>query len=294
MNGILIVDKPKGWTSFDVIAKLRGALHTRKIGHSGTLDPLATGVLPLFVGGARKAVDLPQNHEKTYIATIRFGQRTPTGDLEGEICETREVSVTPEALQTALATFFGSYDQLPPMYSAVKVNGQPLYKAARKGKEVERAPRNITITDIHYLEQIAENEFTFSVTCSKGTYIRVLVEDIAVRMDTIAVMTALRRTQSGVFTLEQSHTLEEILAAANDSGDPENAASLLVPVDSVFCHYPELNASDWLANRLLNGAPTRAKVADGIYRVYYKGEFFGLADAKENNVTVKKLFLDRD
>lgn len=294
MNGILIVDKPIGWTSFDVIAKLRGALHTRKIGHSGTLDPLATGVLPLFVGAARKAVDLPQSHEKTYIATIKFGVRTPTGDLEAEVCETQDVFVTPEQLKTALASFLGSYDQLPPMYSAVKVDGQPLYKAARKGKEVKREPRTVTVTAIEYLHKTAENEYSFTVTCSKGTYIRVLVEDIAARLGTIAVMTALRRTQSGVFTIENAHTLEEILSAANESGDPENAARLLLPTDSVFCQYPQLVATDFLAARLLNGAPTRVSLADGVYRVYHNGEFLGLAEAQAHMVSVKKLFLDRD
>lgn len=294
MNGILIVDKPIGWTSFDVIAKLRGALHTRKIGHSGTLDPLATGVLPLFVGAARKAVDLPQSHEKTYLATLRFGVCTPTGDLEAEICETRDDLVTPDALKTVLATFLGSYDQLPPMYSAVKVNGQPLYKAARKGREVERAPRTVSVSSIEYQEQVGENEYSFLVTCSKGTYIRVLVEDIAARLGTIAVMTALRRTQSGVFTLEHAHTMEEILAAANESGDPENAARLLLPVDSVFGQYPELIATDFLAGRLLNGAATRVSLADGVYRVYHDGAFLGLAEAKDRSVIVKKLFLDRE
>lgn len=294
MNGILVVDKPKGWTSFDVIAKLRGALHTKKIGHSGTLDPLATGVLPLFVGPARKAVDLVQSHEKTYLATLKFGVRTPTGDLESEVCETREAHITPEELKTALAGFLGSYDQLPPMYSAVKVNGQPLYKAARKGKEVERQPRRVTITDICLTGQAAENEYTFEVTCSKGTYIRVLVEDIAARLSTIAVMTALRRTQSGAFTLDQAHTMEEILAAANESPDPECAQRLLVPVDKAFEEYPPLTATDWLAQRLQNGAPTRVKLADGVYRVYHNEDFLGLAEAKEQNITVKKLFLDRE
>lgn len=294
MNGILVVDKPRGWTSFDVIAKLRGALHTRKIGHSGTLDPLATGVLPLFVGSARKAVDLPQAQEKTYIATLKFGVRTPTADLESEVCETRDDVVTAEQLTRVLATFLGESTQLPPMFSAVKVNGQPLYKAARKGREVERTPRPITITAIRYLEQIAENEYTFEVTCSKGTYIRVLVEDIAARLDTIATMTALRRIQSGAFTLAMSHPLEEILAIANSTPDAENAQALLVPVDTVFTDLPRLDASDELTARLFHGAPTHVKLADGVYRTYHKDEFLGLAEAKDRIVTVKKMFLDRN
>lgn len=293
MNGILVVDKPRGWTSFDVIAKLRGALHTKKIGHSGTLDPLATGVLPLFVGNAVKAVDLPQNHEKTYLATLKFGVRTPTADLESEVCETQEVQISEEQLRAALATFLGDSRQLPPMFSAVKVNGQPLYKAARKGREVARTPRPITITAIDLAEQVGENEYTFSVTCSKGTYIRVLVEDIAARLGTIATMTALRRIQSGDFTLAQAHTLEAILAAANATDDATEAEPMLLPVDSVFGAYPRLDASDELAARLFHGAPTHVRLADAVYRVYHNDAFLGLADAKAGIVTVKKLFIER-
>lgn len=293
MNGILVVDKPRGWTSFDVIAKLRGALHTKKIGHSGTLDPLATGVLPLFVGNAVKAVDLPQNHEKSYLATLKFGVRTPTADLESEVCETQEVQISEEQLRAALATFLGDSQQLPPMFSAVKVNGQPLYKAARKGREVARTPRPIAITAIDLAEQVGENEYTFSVTCSKGTYIRVLVEDIAARLGTIATMTALRRIQSGDFTLAQAHTLEAILAAANATDDATEAEPMLLPVDSVFGAYPRLDASDELAARLFHGAPTHVRLADAVYRVYHNDAFLGLADAKAGIVTVKKLFIER-
>lgn len=293
MNGILVVDKPRGWTSFDVIAKLRGALHTKKIGHSGTLDPLATGVLPLFVGNAVKAVDLPQNHEKSYLATLKFGVRTPTADLESEVCETRQVQVDEAQLRAALHTFLGDSQQLPPMFSAVKVNGQPLYKAARKGREIVRTARPITITAIELVEQIGENEYTFSVTCSKGTYIRVLVEDIAAKLGTIATMTALRRTQSGDFTLAQAHTLEEILAAANATEDAAQAEPMLLPVDHVFGDYPKLEASDELAGRLFHGAPTHVRLADAVYRVYHNNEFLGLAEAKAGIVTVKKLFIER-
>lgn len=293
MNGILVVDKPKGWTSFDVIAKLRGALHTRKIGHSGTLDPLATGVLPLFVGSARKAVDLPQRQEKVYEAQIRFGSRTLSGDLETEVCETRPVQVSAEAFTAALAAFPSAYDQLPPMYSAVKVNGQPLYKAARKGRQVERTPRPVTLAGLDYLRQTGENEFVFRVACSKGTYIRVLVEDIAAAMGTIATMTALRRTQSGAFTLAEAHTLEEILSAAAQTPDAESAQPLLLPVDSVFLAYPRLDASEELTARLLNGAPTHVRLEDGVYRVYRQDVFLGLAQAQDRVVNVKKLFVDR-
>ncbi len=291
MNGILIVDKPVGWTSFDVIAKLRGALHTRKIGHSGTLDPLATGVLPLFIGGAVKAVDLPQNHTKSYLATLRFGVHTPTGDLESEPDERREGAVSRASLEEVLPSLVGPGQQLPPMYSAVKVNGQPLYKAARAGKEVERKPRPIEIFSLDCMGPgEGENEWKIAVCCSKGTYIRVLVEQIAERLGTIAVMSELRRTASGDFTLGQAHPMEEILARAEEG----RAEELLLPVDSVFAALPRLDASEQLANRLWHGAPTHIRVSDGLYRVYADDCFLGLAAAEGGVLRVKKLFLERE
>lgn len=291
MNGILIVDKPVGWTSFDVIAKLRGALHTRKIGHSGTLDPLATGVLPLFVGGAVKAVDLPQNHQKSYLATLRFGVHTPTGDLESEPDGWQEGEIGRAALEAVLPQLIGPGEQLPPMYSAVKVNGQPLYKAARAGRQVERKARPIEIFSLDCVGPGAEqNEWQIAVSCSKGTYIRVLVEEIARRLGTVAVMSGLRRTASGDFTLEQAHPMEEILSLAQQG----NAEQLLLPVDSVFAALPRLDASPQLADRLWHGAPTHVRLADGLYRVYAGDAFLGLATAEAGIVRVKKLFLLRE
>ena len=181
-NGILPVDKPAGWTSFDVLAKLRGALGTRKLGHSGTLDPMATGVLAVFIGKATAAADRQLDHDKTYEATIRLGLRTDTGDVTGTTLETAPVTVGEQELQAVLPQLCGDRMQLPPMYSAVKINGQPLYKAARKGQTVERAPRPITIYSIDYLGSPAPDEYTIRVACSKGTYIRTLLEDIAAAM----------------------------------------------------------------------------------------------------------------
>ena len=290
MNGILIVDKPLGWTSFDVIAKLRGALHTRKIGHSGTLDPLATGVLPLFVGGAVKAVDLPQNHRKSYLATLRFGVHTPTGDLESEPDRFCPGAVARPALETALAGLIGPGEQLPPMYSAVKVHGQPLYKAARAGREVARQPRPVEIYALRCLGPGAgENEWQVEVTCSKGTYIRVLVEDIAARLGTVAVMSALRRTQSGDFTLADAHPLPEILAASAAG----TAEALLLPVDRLFAALPRLDADSLQTDRLWHGAPAPTALPDGLCRVYREGEFLGLAAAAGGVLQVKKLFCER-
>ena len=175
---ILPVDKPAGWTSFDVLAKLRGALGTRRLGHAGTLDPMATGVLAVFIGNATAAADRQPDHDKTYEATIRLGLRTDTGDVTGTVLETAPVTVGEAELKAVLPQFMGRQMQLPPMYSAVKINGQPLYKAARKGQTVERTPRPITIYEITYLGSPAPGDYTIRVSCSKGTYIRVLAEDI--------------------------------------------------------------------------------------------------------------------
>ena len=173
MQGILIVDKPMDWTSFDVVAKLRGVLGTRKLGHSGTLDPMATGVLPVFCGGASKAVDLQLNHNKSYRAVLKLGVRTDTGDVTGTVLETAPVTAGEGELLAVLPQFIGPQMQVPPMYSAIKLNGQPLYKLAREGVTVERKARPIEIYSITYGGSPAENEYVLDVTCSKGTYIRV-------------------------------------------------------------------------------------------------------------------------
>ena len=174
-NGILPVDKPAGWTSFDVLARLRGALGTRKLGHAGTLDPMATGVLAVFIGRATAAADRQLDHDKTYEATLRLGLRTDTGDVTGAVLETAPVTAGEAELRAVLPRFTGPQMQLPPMYSAVKVNGQPLYKAARKGQTVERTPRPITVYSIEYLGSPAPGDHTLRVACSKGTYIRVQI-----------------------------------------------------------------------------------------------------------------------
>lgn len=290
MNGILVVDKPAGWTSFDVIAKLRGALHTKKIGHSGTLDPLATGVLPLFVGGAAKAVDLPQNQKKSYLATLRFGLRTPTGDLESEPVARCPGKVGRQALEQVLPAFLGPSLQLPPMYSAVKVNGQPLYKAARAGRQVERSPRPIEIFSLRCVGPgPAENEWQIEVCCSKGTYIRVLAEEIAARLSNLAALSGLRRTASGDFTLAQAHPLPEILQKAQAGG----AEGLLLPLDSPFAALPALALSQQQARCLWHGAQGWAEGPDGLYRAYFAGEFWGLARVEQGRLRVQKLFCDR-
>lgn len=293
-NGILPVDKPAGWTSFDVLAKLRGALGTRKLGHSGTLDPMATGVLAVFIGKATSAADRQLDHDKTYEATLRLGLRTDTGDVTGTVLETAPVTVGEEELRAVLPRFTGQLMQLPPMYSAVKINGQPLYKAARKGQTVERTPRPITVYSIDYLGSPAPGDYTLRVSCSKGTYIRVLAEDIGTALGVPATLAALRRTRAGVFSIDQCHTLPDILAAA-ESGALETNGWIL-PVETVFSPLPALTVNNGVRAHLFNGCPTsRYPASDGRYRTYDEtGCFLGLAVVEGGVLRVEKLFCERN
>ena len=294
MQGILIVDKPTDWTSFDVIAKLRGILDTRKLGHSGTLDPMATGVLPVFCGGASKAVDLQLDHTKAYRATLKLGARTDTGDVTGTVLETAPVTAGEKELLEVLPRFVGPRMQTPPMYSAVKINGQPLYKLARQGMEVERKARPIEILSIQYEGSPAENEYTLTVKSSKGTYIRVLLEEIAEAMGQKGTMSALRRVAAGVYTEADAHSLEEIQAAKN--AGPEALQALMLPVESVFTSLPLLVADERVEQHLYNGCPTsRYPAADGRYRVRNaQGQFLGLANITGGVLRVEKLFVERN
>ncbi len=292
MQGILIVDKPTDWTSFDVIAKLRGILGTRKLGHSGTLDPMATGVLPVFCGGASKAVDLQLDHTKAYRATLKLGQRTDTGDITGTVLETAPITVGEAEVKAILPRFIGVQMQIPPMYSAVKINGQPLYKMARQGIEVERKARPIEILSIEYNGSPAEHEYELTVRCSKGTYIRVLLEDIAEALGQKGTMSALRRIAAGVYTETDAHTLEEIQRAKN-AGTLEG---LLLPVESVFESLPLLVVDNRVETHLYNGCPTsHYPAADGRYRVRNAdGTFLGLANVVQGVLKVEKLFAERN
>ncbi len=291
MQGILIVDKPQGWTSFDIIAKLRGVLGTRKLGHSGTLDPMATGVLPVFCGGASKAVDLQLDHNKTYRAALRLGVKTDTGDITGTVLETAPVTAGVAELKAVLPRFVGPQMQVPPMYSAVKVNGQPLYKAARQGIEIERKARPIEVYSIEYEGSPEPDTYCLIVRCSRGTYIRTLLEDIAEAMGQKGTMAALRRTAAGVYTEAGAHTMEEILAA-KEAGTLE---SLLLPVESVFETLPLLTVPPRAEQHLYNGCPTsRYPAPDGRYRVRNEaGQFLGLARVEQGVLRVEKLFVER-
>jgi len=287
-NGIIIIDKPAGWTSQDVAAKLRGVFHEKRIGHGGTLDPMATGVLPIFVGRATRGVEFFESAEKEYIAGIRLGTVTNTQDTTGEVLEENPVSVTREDVEAALKTFMGQIEQLPPMYSAIKVNGQKLYTLARRGVEVERTPRRITIFELELLDG-AGRDYTFRVRCSKGTYVRTLCHDIGKMLGCGACMSSLRRTKAGMFTLQQAITLPQLLAFAKEN-DPQE---LLMPVDALFSNFPPLIVELGQAEKLRHGAQVKDwHFAPGTYRVYsITGEFLLLGKV-ENTVlsTIKSFF----
>ena len=230
MNGIVIIDKPAGWTSQDVVSKLRGVLHTRRIGHGGTLDPMATGVLPVFVGRGTRAVEFFEHAEKTYEAVLHLGVTTDTEDISGTVLETRNVAISEGEFLAVLEQFRGEIQQIPPMYSALKINGQKLCDLARKGKEVERKPRTITIFQLDCLSF----DGTFArlrVSCSKGTYIRTLCKDIGAALGCGGCMESLRRTAAGAYTIEDAIPLQTLI----DADQPEQ---YLRPVDSMFVSYP--------------------------------------------------------
>ena len=283
-NGIIIIDKPAGWTSMDVCAKLRGIFHEKRVGHAGTLDPMATGVLPVFVGGATKAVSFAEEGQKEYIATLRLGLVTDTQDTTGTVLEERPVSLTRADIEAVLPRFTGDIQQIPPMYSAIKINGQKLYDLARKGREVERRPRPVTIYELELGEQLGECEYALRCRCSKGTYIRTLCHDIGQALGCGGTMAALRRTMACGYGLEQAVTLE----AAQQRGE-----SLLLPVDSLFARYPEYRIpSAGKENRVRNGnAITDSRLADGLYRVYgADGAFLCLSRAEGGTLTAVKNF----
>lgn len=287
MNGILVVDKPEGWTSHDVVAKLRGIYREKRIGHAGTLDPMATGVLVVFLGRATRAVELCENDEKEYVAKLRLGTVTNTQDITGQILETHPVEVTEAAVREALEHFTGSQSQVPPMYSAVKIGGRKLYELARKGQDVERRPRDITI---HALELLGreDGDLLLRVRCSKGTYVRTLCHDMGAYLGCGGCLSGLRRTRAGRFALDQAVTLEDIQAAKED-GTHE---TLLRSVDSLFADLPALELQGTGEKRLRNGGEFPVPAADGRYRVYGAGgEFLLLGQVTGGTLkTVKSFF----
>jgi tRNA pseudouridine55 synthase len=287
MNGIIIIDKPAGWTSHDVVAKLRGILKEKRVGHGGTLDPMATGVLPVFVGRATRAVEFCESDDKEYMAGLRLGLVTDTQDTTGTVLSVSEVTVTRAEVEQAVLKFTGKQEQLPPMYSAVKIGGQKLYQLARRGIEAERKPRPITLYAIEVLEHCA-NDYILRVVCSKGTYIRTLCHDIGSLLGCGGTMFSLNRTRAGSFTLQDAVTLRAAEEAARDGRINE----LLRPVDSLFSRYPSVTIDGQKKEKCRNGADFATEASDGLYRVYDENAGFLMLGRVERGVmhTVKSFF----
>ena len=287
MSGILLVDKEQDWTSNDVVAKLKGVLHERRIGHSGTLDPMATGLLVVFVGRATRAVEFAEAHTKRYIAGLRLGMSTDTQDITGKVLKSGEPNVSRDGLLSVLEHFKGEISQIPPMYSAIKLNGRKLYEIARRGGEVERAPRRVNISDLRLCGREGE-DWLLDVSCSKGTYIRTLCHDIGEALGCGGCMSALRRVQAGAFRVENAYTIAQIQQAAEEG----RAESLLLPVDSLFMDCPSCTADAFMERRLRCGNPVKYAAKDGKYRIYSEnGEFLLLGQVFGGELkTIKSFF----
>lgn len=304
-NGILNINKPEGWTSQDVVAKLRGRLHIRRVGHTGTLDPMATGVLPVCFGKATRIIEYYDDDFKTYEAEMKLGMVTDTLDITGTVLETKPVDVSEEDVIQAIDSFRGWITQIPPKYSALKVNGKPLYKYAREGVEVEIKSRKIYVEDIQLVEvNLRENRILFRVTCSKGTYIRTICDDIGKKLGCGGTMTALQRTQSGCFRVEDARTLSEILEMTD-----EELERCVIPMEETLVHlgrielksmesvpfyyngreidtgYVNVLASPAVPEALQEGSRLGDK-----YRVYDpEGKFLGISSLRENTLYPEKV-----
>jgi tRNA pseudouridine55 synthase len=286
MNGVLIVDKPEGWTSMDVCAKLRGVFQEKRVGHGGTLDPMATGVLPVFLGRATRAVEFATDSDKEYVARLRLGVITDTQDTTGTVLERRPVSATQEDLRSVLPRFTGAQEQLPPMYSAVKQGGKKLYELARKGIEVERKPRQIVIRELEITRRIDETAYELRVLCTKGTYVRTLCHDIGAALGCGGAMSALRRTRAAGYTLDDAVPLDRVL------GSPEPGA-FVRPVDSCFAPCPAATIGGKALFRAKNGNPFPWDGPEGLYRVYDPdGGFLLLGECRGGSMYTKKSFFE--
>ena len=284
-NGIILVDKPADWTSHDVVAKLRGILHERRVGHSGTLDPMATGLLTVFVGRATRAVQFAETHNKHYVASLRCGYSTDTQDTSGRVTAQTGISPTEAELTDVLPEFTGEISQIPPMYSAIKVSGKKLYELARKGETVERKPRTVNISELSLVGHDGD-DFVLSVSCSKGTYIRTLCNDIGERLGCLACMSALRRTNAGPFDVRDAHTLSEI------AEDPER---YFIPVDSLFSEHPAIELSAAQTAKLKCGNILNVSAKNGTFRVYGENvDFLALANVSAGKLKTIKSFFEVD
>lgn len=287
MNGLILLDKPEGFTSFKAAAVLRRIYGTRRVGHTGTLDPMATGVLPILIGRATRLCSYVLEADKRYTAGVRLGVTTDTLDITGEVLSQCEPSVSDEQLADALRFFTKTYDQIPPMFSAIKKDGVRLYDLARQGKEIEREPRTVTIHNIEFKSRNG-NDFVIDVHCSKGTYIRSLADDIGKLLGCGATLISLRRTDAAGFSIADCKTVEEIEA------DP---AGCLLPADRAVPSFRSLNISEAQAKRFMNGAALSvdrirfyADAADNeLFKTYTDGQFLGLSefDKASGEITTK-------
>lgn len=304
-NGILNINKPEGWTSQDVVAKLRGRLHIRRVGHTGTLDPMATGVLPVCFGKATRIIEYYDDDFKTYEAEMKLGMVTDTLDITGTVLETKPVDVSEEDVIQTIDSFRGWITQIPPKYSALKVNGKPLYKYAREGVEVEIKSRKIYVEDIQPVEvNLRENRILFRVTCSKGTYIRTICDDIGKKLGCGGTMTALQRTQSGCFRVEDARTLPEILEMTD-----EELERCVIPMDETLVHLGRIELKSMesvpfyyngreidtgyvnvLASPAVPEAMQKESRLGDKYRVYDpEGKFLGISSLRENTLYPEKV-----
>ena len=277
MNGVIIVNKSKGYTSHDIVAKVK-KITGEKVGHTGTLDPLATGVLPLLIGKGTLCSKYLMNHDKTYKVVLKLGIKKSTGDEEGDIVQEKTVDkgiLNQKNVKTVLESFLGEQEQIPPIYSAIKVNGKKLYEYARKGQEVEVEPRKITIYDIQLLKINKENrKIQFEVSCSKGTYIRSLCEDIAERIGTVGYMKELQRTRVGTFTIEQSVLVEDL--------NKENVEKHIITIEKLFENLENIELNERKLQLFLNGVKLSFDLKDGIYKIYSNQQFIGIGILKDN------------
>ena len=289
-NGIINIKKEAGYTSVDVVALLRGIFGQRKIGHTGTLDPQATGVLPVCLGTATKICDLLTDKDKEYVAELLLGVTTDTQDITGKILLEKKEAVSalePERVKEIIMGFVGEYDQIPPMYSASKVKGQKLYEIARRGGEVERKPRAVTISRLELLGQ-EDGDWLLDVCCSKGTYVRTLCHDIGQALGCGGCMSGLRRLEAGAFSLENAYTLPQVQQTADEG----RAAELLLPVDALFPALSPLTLAAPEEKRLRSGSAFPCEAPEGSYRAYSEaGEFLALGRVRAGRFqTIKSFF----
>ncbi len=270
ISGIILINKRKGYSSNSVVGKVKRLLKLEKVGHLGTLDVLAEGLLPITIGKGTKLFEYFLNKDKTYKTTFKFGCTTTTLDLEGDITECNNVIVTMETLKRKLPPFIGKYNQMPPIYSAKKINGKKAYEFARAGQDVQLKPKEIEIYSIKILREVDINEFELEVSCSSGTYIRSLCRDVATALNTYGIMTSIQRTRCGIFRLEDAETLEDL----------ENGYIHLIPLKDVF-DYPEINLKEQDKIKLLNGVHTICEIENGLYKLFCDKDFLGVGQVND-------------